>query len=36
MEAYRAPHVAGYGTIYLVVHDSRGGATWFTVPVHVT
>ncbi len=23
------------GTIWIVVHDNRGGATWVTVPVHL-
>ncbi len=35
-EVYRAPHVPGYGTVYFVVHDSRGGATWVSFPVHIT
>ena len=35
-ETFRAPHVAGYGTMYVVVHDNRGGATWMSFPVHVT
>ena len=35
-ETFRAPHVPGSGTMYVVVHDNRGGATWTSFPVHVT
>jgi hypothetical protein len=32
---YQAPNDPGTGTLYLVVHDNRGGATWTSVPIHV-
>jgi hypothetical protein len=35
-ETFRAPHVPGLGTMWIVVHDSRGGATWVSFPVHIT
>ena len=33
--AFVPPPVAGDGTIWIVVHDNRGGAAWAAVPVHV-
>ncbi len=35
-ETFRAPHVPGFGTMSIVVHDSRGGVAWKSFPVHVT
>jgi hypothetical protein len=32
---WRAPGSPGDGTIWIVVHDNRGGTSWATVPVHV-
>jgi hypothetical protein len=32
---FTPPSTAGSGTIWIVVHDSRGGAAWVTVPVTV-
>lgn len=32
---FEAPDHAGDGTIWIIVHDNRSGATWTTVPVHV-
>jgi hypothetical protein len=32
---WRAPGTPGDGTIWIVVHDNRGGTSWATVPVHV-
>ncbi|MBV9949977.1 MAG: hypothetical protein JOZ69_24250 [Myxococcales bacterium] len=34
-EAFHAPGAAGDGTIWVVVHDDRGGVSWVTLPVHV-
>ncbi|MDP8999974.1 MAG: hypothetical protein M3O46_07675 [Myxococcota bacterium] len=33
---FQPPDHAGDGTIWIVVHDNRGGVTWVTVPVHVS
>jgi hypothetical protein len=30
---FQAPSTAGTGTIWMVVHDDRGGASWVTIPV---
>jgi hypothetical protein len=30
---FQAPSTAGTGTIWMVVHDNRGGASWVTIPV---
>jgi hypothetical protein len=32
---FESPDHAGNGTIWIIVHDNRGGATWATVPVRV-
>jgi hypothetical protein len=32
---YRAPAIAGENMIWAVVRDNRGGATWFSIPLHV-
>jgi hypothetical protein len=32
---FEPPNAAGDGTIWIVVHDNRGGAAWVTVPVQV-
>jgi hypothetical protein len=32
---FHPPSDAGDGFIWIVVHDSRGGASWATVPVHI-
>jgi hypothetical protein len=32
---FTAPSDPGSGLIWIVVHDSRGGASWVTVPVRV-
>ncbi len=32
---FLAPYEPGDGTIWMVVHDDRGGASWTAVPVHV-
>jgi hypothetical protein len=32
---YQAPNETGEGTLFIVVHDNRGGATWVTIPLHV-
>ncbi|HEY1697666.1 MAG TPA: hypothetical protein VGG39_36140 [Polyangiaceae bacterium] len=32
---WKPPGDAGTGTIWIVVHDDRGGASWVTVPVNV-
>jgi hypothetical protein len=32
---YRAPATAGENMIWAVVRDNRGGATWFSIPLHV-
>lgn len=32
---YRAPKDATDGTLWAVVHDNRGGASWIVVPLHV-
>ena len=32
---YQAPNEAGDGTLWIVVHDNRGGTTWVLVPLHV-
>ncbi len=32
---WHAPDTAGDGTIWIVAHDNRGGASWAMVPVHV-
>jgi hypothetical protein len=32
---FEPPSAAGDGTIWIVVHDNRGGATWVTIPVQV-
>ncbi|MEO6420008.1 MAG: hypothetical protein ABIP39_11400 [Polyangiaceae bacterium] len=32
---FTAPPLAGENTIWAVVRDNRGGATWFTIPLHV-
>jgi hypothetical protein len=32
---YQAPNENGEGTMWIVVHDNRGGATWAVVPLHV-
>ena len=34
-DQFHPPNDPGDGTIWIVVHDSRGGASWATVPVHV-
>jgi hypothetical protein len=33
---YQAPDHPGEGTIWIIVHDNRGGSAWKVVPVHVT
>jgi hypothetical protein len=33
--AFLPPDTAGDGLLWIVVHDSRGGASWAQVPVHV-
>jgi hypothetical protein len=35
-DEYRPPDTARTGTIWIVVHDNRGGATWATVPVRAS
>jgi hypothetical protein len=30
-----APRTAGDGTVFIVVHDNRGGASWTSFPLHV-
>ena len=32
---YQAPNETGEGTLWIVVHDNRGGVTWQVVPLHV-
>jgi hypothetical protein len=32
---YQAPNEAGEGTVWIVVHDNRGGANWAVVPIRV-
>ncbi len=32
---YRAPADVGDGTVWAVVHDNRGGASWVLIPIHV-
>ena len=32
---YKAPSDPGEGTIWIVVHDSRGGVEWSVVPLHI-
>jgi hypothetical protein len=32
---FRAPKTAAEGTLWGVVHDNRGGASWIVVPLHV-
>jgi hypothetical protein len=32
---YQAPNDPGEGTMWIVVHDNRGGVEWVVVPVHV-
>lgn len=32
-DQFQPPNTAGAGTIWIVVHDNRGGASWVTVPV---
>ena len=32
---FTPPNTAGNGFIWIVVHDSRGGASWVTIPVTV-
>jgi hypothetical protein len=32
---FQAPSTSGPGTIWIVVHDNRGGAAWVTIPVMV-
>jgi hypothetical protein len=32
---YQPPNEAGEGSLYIVVHDNRGGASWAVVPLHV-
>lgn len=32
---FQPPTAPGDGTIWIVVHDNRGGASWVSVPVHV-
>jgi hypothetical protein len=32
---YQAPMETGEGTMWLVVHDNRGGASWLPLPLHV-
>jgi hypothetical protein len=34
-DTYRAPKDPGDGTLWGVVHDNRGGASWIVVPLHV-
>jgi len=34
-DQFHPPNDPGDGTIWIVVHDDRGGANWATVPVHV-
>ena len=31
----RAPKFVGDGTLWMVVHDNRGGAAWIVVPLHI-
>jgi hypothetical protein len=31
---YQAPNDAGEGTMWVVIHDNRGGASWVIVPLH--
>ncbi|HZU81624.1 MAG TPA: hypothetical protein VE987_01850 [Polyangiaceae bacterium] len=33
---FQPPGSPGDGTIWIIVHDNRGGASWASVPVHVT
>ena len=35
IEKYKAPNQAGDGTMWVVVHDNRGGAAWQTIPLHI-
>lgn len=32
---YRAPYDPVDGTVWIVVHDNRGGSSWIVVPLHV-
>ncbi len=32
---YQAPNEVGDGTLWIAVHDNRGGASWVSVPIHV-
>lgn len=32
---YRAPNEPGQGTMFIVVHDNRGGANWVKLPIFV-
>jgi hypothetical protein len=32
---YHAPKDVSDGTVWAVVHDNRGGASWMTLPIHV-
>ncbi len=32
---YQAPNEAGDGSLWIVAHDNRGGATWVEIPLHV-
>ena len=32
---YQAPNEIGEGTVWIVVHDNRGGASWVQIPLHV-
>jgi hypothetical protein len=32
---YQAPNETGEGTMWIVVHDNRGGVAWQVVPLHV-
>jgi hypothetical protein len=34
-DTYRAPKDTGDGTLWAVVHDNRGGASWIVVPLHI-
>jgi hypothetical protein len=32
---YQAPNEASDGTLWVVIHDNRGGASWVEIPLHV-
>ena len=34
-DGYAAPLSPGLQTLCVVVHDTRGGASWVTLPIHV-